>query len=93
MEQVIMQTGSGRIEIQAPIDYVRAIATMGQNDLQVQELWELPVIQEQLKSIPIETLEYEYKEYSTDLNKAPREDMEKFLLWSLAWEMSDREEI
>ena len=89
---IYLATGSGRIEVEAPLQYISQVTTTGSNDIAVEDLYNLPTVQEQLKQIPLEVIREEYREYSADNEELIREDMEKFLLWNMCWDYSDRNE-
>ena len=89
---IYLYTGSGRIEVEAPLQYINQVTTTGSNDIAVEDLYNLPTVQGQLKKIPLEVIKEEYREYSADNEELIREDMEKFLLWNMCWDYSDRNE-
>ena len=92
MEQyIVLQTGSGSIEVVCPIEKVKAICHSGSNDIEVEDLWVMGMVQKQLQKYSNECLEREFKELGIEEDNRvfTRADMEHYLLWSLCWDIMD----
>lgn len=88
-----LSTGSGRIEIgikEEDKDYIKDISVSGDNSNAVEEFRMLPHIQRQLKNIPDNLLKEEVREFGVLDNIKDRDELEQILLWTLAWDYSDR---
>ena len=87
-------TGSGRIEVLAPVDLVRAVAQSGNNEEAVNNLMFNDFVEGQLYRYPAQLIIKEYKEAGLDTDDTPKSflDCEKALLWSLCWDCLDNGE-
>lgn len=83
MNKIYLTTGDGRIEILAPLEKVRNVATSGDNTNAVNELKKYC----DLSSYSIEEIKKHVEEYGIELNKnETRPELESLLLWCLAWD-------
>lgn len=85
---------AGNLDIDIPGKVWRAITTTGENDIAVEEGLKDPYIAEQFAKLTDEQIDTEYLELAADITdeefaKLTRHEKEAFILWSLAWNISD----
>ena len=90
-----LQTGSGSIEILAPVELVRAVVKSGDNEEAVNNLMFNDFVEGQLYKYSAQLIIKEYKEAGLNIDDTPKSflDCEKALLWSLCWDCLDSGEL
>lgn len=89
---VFLTTGSGCIEILAPVDKIRAVAQSGNNSQAVEELCSIPIVRKQLNQYSDKLIIEEASYYITD-EELTRDKAEQYLMWSLCWDFVDSGEV
>ena len=86
-----LTTGSGRIEILAPIEKIRAVAQSGDNQQAVEDLMSDDFVSGQLYRYSDKVIFDEYEEtgLNTDKMSKTRFQCEEALIWSLCWDFVD----
>ena len=90
---VWLYTGSGVIEILAPLDLVEAVARSGDNEQAVAELIDNDFVASQVARYSDKAILSEYEETGLNVDKMSktRFQCEQALLWSLCWDYVDNE--
>ena len=90
---VWLYTGSGVIEILAPLDLVEAVAQSGDNEQAVAELMDNNFVASQVARYSDKVIFSEYEETGLNVDKMSktRFQCEQALLWSLCWDYVDNE--
>ena len=92
-EFVCISYGSGYVELFMTLEQVESIATIGENDLAVEEVSKDPIIKKQFEQYSDETIEKAFKDIGIDEEGRTftREEQEQYILWSMAWTHIDDE--
>ena len=95
-EQFIwLQSGSGVIEILAPLDKVESVAMTGDNMEATKELLNEPLVLNQISYYSSDTLIRFIEDYGSSLSKGEKADRETLLLttlWLLSWDAIENKE-
>ena len=95
-EQFIwLQSGSGVIEILAPLDKVETVAMTGDNMEATKELLNEPLVLNQISYYSSDTLIRFIEDYGSSLSKGEKADRETLLLttlWLLSWDAIENKE-
>ena len=90
-----LQSGNGIIEILAPYNEVKDVATTGDNMEACKKLLSNPLVQAQTAYFSSDTLIALIEEYGNSLSKGEKGDRETLLLtalWLLSWDAIENEE-
>ena len=92
-EFVCISYGNGYVELFMTLDQIESIATIGENDLAVEEVSKDPIIKKQFEQYSDETIEKAFKDIGIDEEGRTftREEQEQYILWSMAWTHIDDE--
>lgn len=95
-EQFIwLQSGSGVIEILAPLNKVESVAMTGDNMEATKELLNEPLVLNQISYYSSDTLIRFIEDYGSSLSKGEKADRETLLLttlWLLSWDAVENKE-